>query len=741
LKIKFVIILIFNLIWNGSKGADPFTINLNSNTPVQFCTSPILVARDLTIAGIPTIPGIKISISEGFISGEDELLYNGKLTQSQPTPGTLELTGSSYVQDYIDAIRSVTYNNTKSIPTPGPRKITISLNDVDYLPATGHFYRYVSNYRISWLNAKTDAESAAMMYYGLKGYLATITSQVENDFIKLKTKGVGWIGASDANSEGEWRWVTGPEGLEDSGRGRLFWNGKGLDYNNNVAGTGPYLGQFNNWNNNEPNDTGGNEDYAHILFSSSQSTNQLRWNDLPNGGGTGSSDTPQGYLIEFGGYPDDPELHLSATLDLQVNTLNFKTNAIAPICEGVSVTLNQPDNSAIPIIYSWSPGQTLSSASVANPVATPKITTTYTLTGARGTCVKIHDFAVPVIPKPTVIFSIDSTTCYGYNLDVAYLGDANPAVSKFTWFFGTDTIANGIGVAKVNIPLGVNQSKRSLALRVEQNGCVNKDSIVNIHVKPSLSPWSVKDTLLCLSESFAFSVSNPDPSVHYDWNFGDGEKGSGTTPTHRYRKPGNYDIQLTITNNQKCTNTALVKDMIYAAALPVASFTMSDSIVYNDQPTVNFLNSSSGAIEYKWDFGDETTSSEKDPVHNFAVTGYRTVFLKVSSEFNCIDSVSHQVLIAFDRIFPPNGFSPNATEAIDRVFLLNSVGITSEGYDFKVFSRWSDLVFESMDEINGWDGKMKNGDWAPGGTYLWILNYIDFLGRKHRQTGSVTLVY
>jgi len=62
-----------------------------------------------------------------------------------------------------------------------------------------------------------------MMYYGLRGYLATITSQVENDFIKGKTKGVGWIGASDAAVEGDWRWVTGPEGLEDGGKGLLFW--------------------------------------------------------------------------------------------------------------------------------------------------------------------------------------------------------------------------------------------------------------------------------------------------------------------------------------------------------------------------------------------------------------------------------------------------------------------------------------------------------------------------------------
>jgi len=117
------------------------------------------------------------------------------------------------------------------------------------------------------------------------------------------------------------------------------------------------------------------------------------------------------------------------------------------------------------------------------------------------------------------------------------------------------------------------------------------------------------------------------------------------------------------------------------------------------------------------------------------------VKLTVSNDFNCIDSVSHHILIAFDRIFPPNGFSPNAPTAVDRIFLLDAEGIISEGYHFVVLSRWDDVVFEAKDEKKGWDGHMKDGSFAPAGSYLWILNFTDFLGRKHRQTGSVTVVY
>ena len=754
MKTGYFIALIFSFLVAVTKGADTLTINLNNSFPIQYCSTSVPVAQAITINATFQITGMKISFSQGFIPGEDELTYSGSVGSIYgtwyPAQGYLLLQGnnSSTPQNYQDAIRLVNYKNDKLIPTVSDRKISITLVNADYLPYTGHFYRFISRPGISWSEAKAEASSDSMMYYGLRGYLATVTSQAENDFIKLKTKGVGWIGASDHTVEGDWRWVTGPEFMNNiSQGGLLFWRGTGAQYAARVPGTGPILGQYTNWNTGEPNDCCDDniphqEDYAHITFFPNDPASSYKWNDLPDGGSTGDY-LPAGYLIEYGGLPGDPNVNLSATLDLLVNTISFKTGTISPICEEESVMLNQPDNSANPATYTWTPAETLSNASAANPIATPKVSTTYSVSATRGTCSNNQDFMVPVNPLPVVSFSIDSTTCVGYNLNVSYTGNnVNPAISNFTWIFGGDTIINALDSTMVNIPLGVNQSKRDLKLIVEQYGCSNMDSIKNIHVIPRLSPWTVNDTLLCLPELFAFSVTNPDPSViSYDWNFGDGKKGTGTNPTHHYQQPGKYDIQLTVTNNEKCTNTAIIRDMVHAAPVPVAAFSMNDSIVYSNKPNVSFLDASSLAATWSWNFGDSLTSGLQNPVHDYKGTGRRTVWLKVTSDFNCTDSVSHQLLIAFDRIFPPNGFSPNAPNAIDRVFLLNSEGIKSAGYHFVVLSRWDDLVFEAKDEIKGWDGRMKDGSFAPAGTYLWILNYTDFLDQKHRQTGTVTVIY
>jgi len=231
--------------------------------------------------------------------------------------------------------------------------------------------------------------------------------------------------------------------------------------------------------------------------------------------------------------------------------------------------------------------------------------------------------------------------------------------------------------------------------------------------------------------------------VSYSWDFGDGTNGAGNPVKHEYPEPDHkYDVILyALSAVTGCADTLITPSLVWAYPKPEAAFSMDHTTVYNDKPTVNFSNLSTGANTYLWDFGDEATSDQKDPSHYYQATGYRTVLLEAVNEFLCSDTVTHQLLVAFDRIFPPNGFSPNAPSEIDREFKLGSEGIATVGYHLTILSRWNDIVFETKDEIKGWKGQMPNGSMAPAGVYVWILNFSDFLGRRHRQTGTVTVVY
>ena len=166
---------------------------------------------------------------------------------------------------------------------------------------TGHYYEYVPGIR-TWDDANTNA--SAKTIYGLKGYLVTITSEAENTFVTsvmtdVSEQSSAWIGATDDQSQDHnWSWATGPE------VGQIFSQGLFPS----VVEVG-----YANWNDNEPNNSGEIEYYGQLLSSG-------YWNDLQNDGEI------TGYIVEFGGMPNDVSTLPTATVTVIV--LNNSTLSI-----------------------------------------------------------------------------------------------------------------------------------------------------------------------------------------------------------------------------------------------------------------------------------------------------------------------------------------------------------------------------------------------------------------------------
>jgi hypothetical protein len=91
----------------------------------------------------------------------------------------------------------------------------------------GHAYQYIAAPRLTWDQARAAAQTHN--WQGHKGYLATLGSAAEFHFV-LKTvfpgedTDVTYLGGRQT-APGEWRWVTGPDGAADGGKGTLFWQG------------------------------------------------------------------------------------------------------------------------------------------------------------------------------------------------------------------------------------------------------------------------------------------------------------------------------------------------------------------------------------------------------------------------------------------------------------------------------------------------------------------------------------
>ena len=247
----------------------------------------------------PRVPGIKRSTSTNtaLTVSQAELLSGS----SDPLGRTL--TAASFVKPSSGTIAQNSdgsYTYTPSAGFQGEVKLTYLVQETGPVlasSATRHYYEFVSAPGICWDAAKTAA--AARTYRGMQGYLATITYQDEEDFLKGRNNGQYFIGASDAAEEGQWHWMTGPEA------GTLIWSGKADGYGR----------AFTNWQPGQPDDYQNQyrpqgEDYSLFYGQSGY------WNDVDNCNSTGSA---SGYLVEYGGLePCRPILFSLATLTVEV---------------------------------------------------------------------------------------------------------------------------------------------------------------------------------------------------------------------------------------------------------------------------------------------------------------------------------------------------------------------------------------------------------------------------------------
>jgi gliding motility-associated-like protein len=324
-KICLLTLLLFKLSFSQDN-LPPEIFSEGNEFYCPLSQQAIVTFFDITDPDDESIEALYIQISEGYVQGEDLLILTGFHPGVQeswdPVSGKLELKGPGGTEalytDLIAAVYDVKFISNN--PNPTDKSFSFTIGDTNYLEETGHYYEFISLVDVTWTESKELAEN--LTYYGLQGYLATITSAEENQIAAVQTNDVGWIGASDAANEGDWRWVTGPEGLENNGDGLPFWNGAGSQQGG-VAVNNGNGSEYSNWNGTAEPNNAGPEHYAHVT---SPNVGEIgTWNDLPNPASGGGDYQSKGYIVEYGGMPGDPVLNLSSS-----------TNLLAPVVENIS---------------------------------------------------------------------------------------------------------------------------------------------------------------------------------------------------------------------------------------------------------------------------------------------------------------------------------------------------------------------------------------------------------------------
>ncbi|RYF12314.1 MAG: lectin, partial [Flavobacteriales bacterium] len=392
----------------------------------------------------------------------------------------------------------------------GTRTFSITIGNANYLPSTQHFYLFIPSIGITWTDAKAAAEVST--YYGLKGYLATILSDDEAKLIGEQASGTGWIGGSDAETEGIWKWVTGPE-----------------------AGT---IMNYTFWNSSEPNNLG-EEDYAHIT----QPGVGIRgsWNDLSNTGSLvpGDNYQPKGYIVEFGGMASELPLQIAASTKITIPEVNILTpNAV---CDSGSFTLTATSTAGTTISWYDTPNSGTALAT-GTSFTTPTLNTTTTYYADPGCGTKRKPVIATVNKTPANPVASESTVARCGEGSVTL--QAGSDVGIINWF--TDSTGGLSVFAGNSFSTPTISANTTYYAEASNSGCINSNRTpVNIVI---YTPPVVTDETVVLCQSEEIILDAGIAGMTYLWSNGD------TSQTTKVNTGGNYTVDVTSPAPESCTS-------------------------------------------------------------------------------------------------------------------------------------------------------------------------------------------
>jgi hypothetical protein len=440
LYILFLLLPIF-----GFSQATSVSLGTSSTTALSSTYNTwVKVDPNLTLTANGTITGFRVQISQTYTSG-DQLrstvtLPSGVSSSFNTTTGVLIFSGSTTATNWESVLRGVEFKSTTSTCYALQRRVTFVAGTVFYNPLTEHFYEYVSG-NTSWTNSYTNASNKS--YFGRVGYLATVLSEAENNFIWKLMANDAWFGASDdynyintakgttffatqSAAEGKWHWVTGPE------KGQNFSNG-------NTPSTTLVSGMYHKWAGGEPNGTS-------EAFGQFYSSNLGQWNDLSN------SNLP-GYICEYGDMPGDITTSttiLTRNIEISNSSSGYISGGDVNVCSGsnsTTLTLNNLTGSVVRWESSFdnffTAGTTITSTSSSITVTNLTKTTYYRAivnSSSPVSCSGLATSSVYVTVKPTksgTVFAANNSICSGGQVELTLSGQQG-SVNK--WQRSTDNV-------------------------------------------------------------------------------------------------------------------------------------------------------------------------------------------------------------------------------------------------------------------------------------------------------------
>ena len=261
----------------------------------------------------------------------------------------------------------------------------------------------------------------------------------------------------------------------------------------------------------------------------------------------------------------------------------------------------------------------------------------------NGQCTSTQQRVVHVIDDEPVLQASSTTICHGSAVHLTASGVMDPTLIKsYTWELGNGQEVISIG-PDTTVTYKNNGTFNARVVTSNVNGCQDSSAAIAITVRGPEADFGVSAATTCPGTRLTFkdnSQVSGGAIRQWVWHFGDGSVDTTTVDsiTHTYTKGGNYKVQLTVTDENGCsdTRTRINAVSVFAAA---AAFSTPDTLLCPGAP-IAWNNASQGTgLAYHWDFGDGTVSDAQHPSKTYLDEGTYSVRLTITTQSGCVDSM------------------------------------------------------------------------------------------------------
>ncbi len=384
------------------------------------------------------------------------------------------------------------------------------------------------------------------------------------------------------------------------------------------------------------------------------------------------------------------------------------------ICQGEEIGLSASGGTS----YSWTPSNGLSNPNSAMTSANPSQSTTYIIRVAdANNCTAEDSLRITVNELPDLTTSTDTTVCRG---NPAFLSASG--AETYSWRPAADLTSPNSAET-----LALPEESTTYQVRGQDaNGCESRAEVL-ISVEEAPTVIGNPTDSICSGGETTLSVQG---ASTYEWSTG--ERGNSIRVA-----PGNSGSFWVIPQNQLgCVGDTFFIDVFVERNLPRAEFTPDPTEGFYPLE-VNFFNESRFADAFIWSFGDGDSSSAVSPLHIYTEPGTYEVTLRADNGLGCPNEQSFRFILVQDaQIIFPKAFSPNNDGINDNFTIISN---SFENFNFQVYNRWGELVFEALQPGFQWDG-LSNGQPVPEGVYVFKFSGQTFRGEDYERSGTITVL-